>query len=200
MKIKFSISLTNPAQLPQVQLPQIQLPEAQLALLKESGAGQHSHTHRSLLDHLTGTYKLLKDWGAPQHVCEAGLFHSIYGISIYRHQSLAFEERSRVQAVISQEGEQLAWMFCVIDRPQALLQALQGQALRSRLNDGLLECTEQQLQDLVEIEAANFIEQKGRNPAVERIYLMALSKGWLREPVAEALKKRFSTKHAFSNT
>jgi hypothetical protein len=62
------------------------------------------------------------------------------------------------------------------------------------LDDRLLVYTEQQLQDLIEIEAANFIEQRGRNPVVERIYLSALSKGWLREPAAEALKKRFSTK------
>ena len=40
-----------------------EIDERYLSLLHASGADKLAHSGRTLLDHLVGTYRLLKDWG-----------------------------------------------------------------------------------------------------------------------------------------
>jgi len=43
-------------------------------------ADRHEHGHRrSLLSHLIGTAHILSAWSQPEHICLAGLMHSVYG-------------------------------------------------------------------------------------------------------------------------
>jgi hypothetical protein len=42
-------------------------------------AWAHLATGEDFLSHLTGVEAVLRDWGEPEPVCLAGLFHSIYG-------------------------------------------------------------------------------------------------------------------------
>jgi hypothetical protein len=44
-----------------------------------AGIGRMKHSERGLLQHLLGTHALLGDWGARTALCDAGLFHSVYG-------------------------------------------------------------------------------------------------------------------------
>ena len=102
-----------------------ELPVAAHALLLRSGAMQTPHTGRVLYDHLLATYQQLQAWGNPQAVCMAGLFHSIYGTHAFTHQSLVQSQRAELQNAIGTEAEELAWLFCSIDRPHAILQGIQ---------------------------------------------------------------------------
>jgi hypothetical protein len=170
------------------------VPADQLQLLHDTGAQQNTHTGASLLAHLLATHDMLKAWGCAKYVCEAGLFHSIYGTAIFRHQSLSFDERDRVRAVISAEGEQLAWLFCIVDRPRALLSALQGEAIRNRLDCTALHIPEQQLKQLIEIEMANWLEQGGRNPVAQELSLQARAKNWLMPNICAALDRHHAQK------
>ena len=43
-----------------------------------------SHGNKTFFDHLVGVYNFLNKIGQPEHVCFAGLFHSIYGNDIFK--------------------------------------------------------------------------------------------------------------------
>ena len=49
------------------------------------GTDATGHAGESLfIDHLTETRDYLRRWGCEQHVCESGLFHSIYGTEAFQ--------------------------------------------------------------------------------------------------------------------
>ena len=52
--------------------------------LVDLGTDKIPHSGVMFLAHLIGVYRDLKEWGAPEHVCVTGLFHSIYGTEMFR--------------------------------------------------------------------------------------------------------------------
>ena len=52
--------------------------------------------------------------GAPQHVQDAGLFHSIYGTAVFHHQTTA--DRGVIKSVIGEKAERLVYLFCILGR------------------------------------------------------------------------------------
>jgi hypothetical protein len=74
----------------------------------------------SFLDHLVGTQAILRAWGCAEHVCQAGLFHSIFGTESFQAFSLPLDEagsnRATVRATIGKEAEGLALVNCVMER------------------------------------------------------------------------------------
>jgi hypothetical protein len=105
-----------------------------------------------LFDHLVGTHDLLQAWGSREDICDAGLFHSIYGTVRFHHKSWPLEQRDVIRGLIGDYAEELACLFCGMNRPAAFF---------DREDAWLFP---QMLRDLREIEAANLIEQgsKGR--------------------------------------
>ena len=161
------------------------LPEAARILLLRSGAMQTPHTGRVLYDHLVATYQQLQAWGNPQAVCMAGLFHSIYGTNAFTHQSLVQSQRADLQNAIGAEAEEMAWLFCSIDRPHAILQGIQScppngsihiKAGAAHLQPvaGMLQVQYADLQALAEIECANLIEQASWGKALQALYCAAI--------------------------
>lgn len=143
------------------------LPHHVVALLTTSGAMQTPHSGRTLFEHLHGTYRLLHSWGNAQAVCLGGLFHSIYGTNVFSHQSLMQTQRGELRAAIGDDAEALAWLFCSIDRPRAILQNLQK-------NSASLPATRDQMHALAEIECANLIEQSSWGGALRDLYCAAI--------------------------
>jgi hypothetical protein len=50
-----------------------------LLALKDLGVGEFAHLNGTLEHHLLGTCKLLMEWNNPEYVCDAGLYHAVYG-------------------------------------------------------------------------------------------------------------------------
>jgi hypothetical protein len=125
-------------------------PEHEAALKLALRADALDHKGRSLWDHLKGVHDLLESWGAATHVQLAGLFHSIYSTSQYPLQCLEPTTRNRelVMELIGTKAEFLVYVFCSNDRLMFL-------------DMGHHEAS-QDLKDLLEIEAANLLEQ-GQN-------------------------------------
>ena len=90
------------------------LTSIKIDFLKKLGAEDTEHSGGTLLDHLVGVSNILEEMGAPQHVQDAGLFHSIYGTAVFHHQTTA--DRSVVQSVIGEKAEHLAYLFCILGR------------------------------------------------------------------------------------
>jgi hypothetical protein len=87
-----------------------------IEFLEKIGADEKSHSSRTLLDHLLGTYNKLKEWNAPEYLQDAGLFHSVYGTSSFKHQST--NDRDAVRGLIGEQAEEIVFMFCSTESPR----------------------------------------------------------------------------------
>lgn len=125
-----------------------------LGFLRDAGAQRTGHSGRSLLDHLWGTYRLLQLRGAEPAVCLAGLFHSVYGTSIFQRSTT--EDRAAVRALIGERAEHLAWTFCRLQRPHCW--SLAGDELPLAAG-GSTTLGAQDRANLLQIERANLDEQ-----------------------------------------
>lgn len=87
--------------------------EAIVAFLRASGAAALGHAGaRTLLDHLLGTYSVVRRWGQPAWLQHAALIHSVYGTDVYDRQLLGEARRNDVAAVAGDRAERLAYLFC----------------------------------------------------------------------------------------
>jgi hypothetical protein len=147
-------------------------------LLEHIGADKVRHSGRDFYTHLSGTHDLLRKWGNSEAVCLAGLFHSIYGTRIFRHQAWPIERRDTIRDLIGPEAELLAYVFCVTERPKVFLANIGAAriAMRDYHTNGVLLLSRAQLRDLLEIEAANSLEQGGKNTdALQRLLAADIS-------------------------
>lgn len=75
------------------------------------------HTGSAAFDeHLKGVQAVLRYWGAPTHLTNAGLFHSIYGTEGFQGFSLPLSQREAIRSLIGEQAEKLAFVFCMLDR------------------------------------------------------------------------------------
>jgi len=126
-------------------------------LLERLHADRVRHSGRSLYTHLVGTHDLLEGWGASQCICTAGLFHSIYGTVKFRHKCWPLDSRNAIIDLIGPDAELLVYLFCVTDRPRAIVQTTGP--LHNRHKNETVMLAPQTLAELREIEAANLLEQ-----------------------------------------
>jgi hypothetical protein len=131
-----------------------------IELLERLPVGKIKHFGRPLKEHLIGTHDLLDQWQNSKNVCLAGLFHSIYGTKTFLPAALTAESRENVRLMIGEEAETLVFIFCMSDRKRLLLENRSPpyhwvdhrSGEQTKISDDLLN-------DLIEIEVANFIEQ-----------------------------------------
>jgi hypothetical protein len=67
-------------------------------------------------DHLKGVQAVLRKWNAPDYLCNAGLFHSIYGTEGFQGYKLSVNKRPAIRNLIGAKSERLVWIFCMVDR------------------------------------------------------------------------------------
>jgi hypothetical protein len=136
------------------------------------------HSGRTLFEHLKGTHDLLQRQGAPDYVCLAGLFHSIYGTNIFRHNTVPITRRDLVVDLIGLPAERLAFIFCSCERPRAFVEAVKRghpyYVLNTRYAD-VIQLSEADMRDLLDIEVANLEDQGGGQllPDVRKALLIA---------------------------
>ena len=112
----------------------IDLISTKIDFLESIGCGETMHSGRTLLEHLIGTYKILDEGFAPLYVCDAGLFHSVYGTAYFKPKTISLDNRDIVKDIIGEEAENLVFMFCVISPPRfENIMSLQDGQLRDEL-------------------------------------------------------------------
>lgn len=82
-------------------------PHEHLHLLEKIGAQRVSHSGRTLLEHLTGTSRILKRWNCDHSVCSAGLFHSLSGTPSF----CLFTLDKNLARVRDLAGERAYWLI-----------------------------------------------------------------------------------------
>ncbi len=138
-----------------------EIKQAHSLLLDRYGTDENPHAKGSLREHLIGTHRLLNEWGNPPHVSLAGLFHSIYGTQHYKVSSTSLRSRENIAAGIGEKAEQLAYLFCVTDRIGLFFEVDKSEPrLWDFVKSELVSVSPDVIQELVEIEIANYVEQQ----------------------------------------
>lgn len=72
------------------------------------------HSHSNFLNHLVGTFNILKKWKQPEDLCVAGMFHNIYG-NKYFNPNLNLT-REEIKNLIGENAENLVYRFVNCER------------------------------------------------------------------------------------
>jgi hypothetical protein len=147
--------------------------ENRLRFLREANTEGMPHSDHGLLAHLLGTRQLLVEWEARPALCDAGLFHSVYGTDCYELKAVPLTMRNGVQQLIGEEAESLVWLFCTMRR-ETLFQnpGPKGELrVQHRLTDEWLPLTKIQYEDLLTMTIANTLEAFPRCSWYWRRYL-----------------------------
>jgi SM-20-related protein len=125
------------------------------------------HTGRTLDIHLSNTKKLLDDFDVPEYVKVAAGIHSIYGTNSFETATFDIAvDRLKVQQAYGIDAENLAYLFCTLNRPKCL-ETEEFSNWRDKIT---VTITDEELEYLRLIEAANLIEQKASLESCPKIY------------------------------
>ncbi len=135
------------------------------AYLVKNGADKQPHGDRMLLDHLLGVQGILQRAKSEEAVCHAGLFHSVYGTTVYKPTLIDKSRREEVQALIGlrAEGDRVDLRRCAATaRPTVWEVGLSNKQSSVVMSNFRIEhSTPDQLwHDLLRLECANLLEQK----------------------------------------
>ena len=157
-----------------------------LELLRALGFATLQHdSHVPFLSHLAGTRRLLAEWGARPALCDAGLFHSVYGTEYFEPRRTP--DRREVVAIIGAEAERIAYLWCTISRA-TLDKSRRTVSFRA---DGTTEAlTPSEVGDLATLWAADTVEQISRMEPAERGFATGLRSviGAASEPARRAVE------------
>eukprot|EP00967_Tisochrysis_lutea_P024014 scaffold27548_cov32-Tisochrysis_lutea.AAC.2 len=117
-------------------------------------------------NHLIGVQSVLRSWGVSETLCNAALFHSIYGTEGFQGYKLPLSHRNEIAELIGQDAERLAWIFCMVDRASVdatvLPQPRPGASFYARPELGRFEIVlrdEQEWADFLTLSLADWLEQ-----------------------------------------
>jgi Domain of unknown function (DUF6817) len=157
-----------------------------LQMLKSLGYSDLMHDSGvPFLSHLIGTRRVLVEWGSRPALCDAGLFHSVYGTEYFQPAQAA--SREQVQAVIGAEAERVAWLWCNIERDTL---DIRRRSVRLRSTHSAEALSDTEVSDIATLWSADTVEQIGRMSVDER----AFARGVLRvvavacEPAQHAIE------------
>ncbi len=100
--------------------------DEKLEFLRCRGTADLAHSGHTFMDHLLGTRALLVHWEAGPEICDAGLFHAVYGTEFFGKVIVDQSDRVIVRDLIGEKAERLAWLFCCMQRERFVLEASHG--------------------------------------------------------------------------
>ncbi len=133
---------------------------------QDIGADDVPHTQKSYLAHGIGVYRDLKAWGCDEELCQAGLFHSIYGTQIFQGFTLPVDRRGQLQEMIGKRAEWLAYINCFMDRETFDAQVLDQKEMhpiKHRVTGEVMTVLAADFEDLVRMHLCDWLEQVGRS-------------------------------------
>lgn len=160
---------------------------ARLDLLRALGFGELEHdSHVPFLSHLIGTRRLLAAWGSSPALCDAGLFHSVYGTEYFVPDRTP--SRAEVVAIVGAEAERIAWLWCAMTRT-----TLDPRSSSVHLRDGgaVEALSAGEVADVATLWAADTVEQLHRMTGSERAFSSGLLDvvAWASPPAQDAVRQ-----------
>jgi hypothetical protein len=148
------------------------------AQLQALGAGEFAHLDGSLAEHLRGTERLLREWGACETLCIAGLYHAVYGTDGFNSSLRSLTGRKKMAELIGSETEDIVYLFGACNRkvfyprigtPAQLI-------FDDRFSNREYDILPKQLRYLCELVLANELEIAGNSKEFRAQHGAALSK------------------------
>lgn len=172
--------------------------------LKELGVGEFAHIDGSLIDHLQGTQKLLKEWSASNTLQDAGLYHAAYGTASYAESFTSLQKRDEISNIIGNEAESIVYLYCACDREYFWEQIRTTTKLKfkNRFTNELHPLSSQQINDFCELSVANEIEIATDNEAYIKKYgnlvytTFLIMYPYISDPAKKAVELVFANNHA----
>jgi len=136
--------------------------------LESLGFNDVYHSKRTFFDHLVSTGSLLREWGCPEPVYLAGLFHAIYETESFRLKNARALTREAVRNVVGSDAENIAWLYGIATSKSlwnqlALLSAPTSSQskhlLAHRVTGEDVPCERSELLVLANITLANALDQ-----------------------------------------
>lgn len=130
------------------------------------GTRDVEHTGKGFLAHLIGVYRDLERWGGDLDLCRAGMFHSIYGTELFQNFCLPLARRTDVQDLIGERAEWLAFLNCMMSRPdwdRIFLEQTGERAVVNRVTKERYELSQQDFDDLATLHVCDWLEQVPRS-------------------------------------
>jgi hypothetical protein len=134
--------------------------------LEELGIERIPHSGKTYLGHLVSVYRLMKSHGCSEELCQAGLFHSIYGTEQFQGFKLELNQRSEVTELIGERAERLAYWNCAVDRAtldRALDEVGDTYTIRDRITGDHVPLTRRDYDDLCTVHLFDWLEQAPRS-------------------------------------
>ncbi|MEN8132383.1 MAG: DUF6817 domain-containing protein [Pseudomonadota bacterium] len=133
--------------------------------VEELGVLSLRHSKRTYWDHLEGIYRDLVSWGCDEALCNAGVFHSIYGTEQFRAFELPLDKRSELQSLIGERAEQIAFLNCFMDRAVFDADVLSGRfpyRIRHRVDQVDIELSPETFDGLCCVHLCDWLETVAR--------------------------------------
>jgi Domain of unknown function (DUF6817) len=126
------------------------------------GINDVPHTQKTYMAHLTSVYRYMKTLGCTEELCQAGLFHSVYGTERFQGFTLPLERRGEVRDLIGERAERLAYLNCAMDRASLDREVERGTPpfrIKDRLTGKEVELNEADFDDLCRVHLYDLLEQ-----------------------------------------
>jgi hypothetical protein len=127
-----------------------------------------SHTESNLLSHLLGTWDILMGWELENAICDAGLFHSVYGTEKYEQSCIPLSARDPVRQLIGRSAERIVYIFATVDR-LSIYSANWNEGVEITLRDHrdgtAFKVLPSEFYALSHVLLANWIEQRPKFPS-----------------------------------
>lgn len=165
-------------------------------MLVEWGADKIDHPGGTLLAHLVRTRDLLRVWGAPDYLVQAGLFHATYGTDGFAPSLLTLDQRDLLRSEIGEEAEAFVYFYASCDRT-ATYPTIGGDiqcAFRDRYAGENITLSQATLRAFVELTMANELDLVAQNPDFATRYgdsFRTLFGGWL-SLASDAAQKHYA--------
>ena len=134
--------------------------------LVDLGIDDVPHSQKSYLGHLVSLYKLMEREGCTEEMCQAGMFHSIYGTQQFQGFKLELDQRPQVRDMIGERAERLAYLNCAMQRETfdaVLDQQQEPYCFRDRITGEEVRLNRADYDDLCRIHLYDWLEQVPRS-------------------------------------
>ena len=130
------------------------------------GIDQVPHSQKTYLGHLIAVYRYLENQGCSEEVCQAGMFHSIYGTERFQGFKLPLERREEIRTLIGERAERLAYLNCAMNRATfdgVLDQTTEPYRITDRITGEEVQLSRADYDDLCRVHLYDWLEQVPRS-------------------------------------
>lgn len=134
--------------------------------LVELGIEKIPHSEKTYLGHLVNVYRLMEGEGCTEELCQAGMFHSIYGTQQFQGFKLELDQRPKVRELIGARAEKLAYLNCAMQREtfdEAALGDCETYRFTDRITHAPVELNRADFDDLCRVHLYDWLEQAPRS-------------------------------------